>query len=117
MMIIAVTGGRDWRDPAFVSRHLHSFREKHGIAEMHEGGADGWDSWCRQWARAHGIQVITYWANWEKHGKASGPIRNKLILDRAKPDWLIAGPGGKGTANMISQAEARNIPIWHCRIS
>lgn len=114
-MIIAVTGGRDWNDPNLVSRSLREFNAQHGIDEIHEGGADGWDSWCRQWGRANGFQVITYWANWQAYGRAAGALRNTLILDRAKPRWLVAGPGGKGTANMIMQAEARGIPIWHCR--
>lgn len=110
-MIVAVTGGRNWSDPAFVSRCLWSVHAKSPISELHEGGANGWDSWCRQWARAGGIQVITYWANWEAHGKAAGHIRNGLILDRAKPKVLLAGPGGHGTANMIRQAEERGIKV------
>lgn len=111
-MIVAVAGGRDFNDPAFVSRILWGFHSSNGITEMHEGGAKGWDSWCRQWARNQGIQVITYWANWEKHGKAAGHMRNGLILERAKPECLIAGPGGRGTANMVMQATKLGIRIY-----
>ncbi len=110
-MIVAVTGGRDWNDPRFVSQSLMAFNDARPITELHEGGAEGWDGWCRQWARNHGIQVITYWANWEKHGKAAGHIRNGLILTKSGAQVLLAGPGGKGTANMISQAEKRGLEI------
>lgn len=109
-MIVAVTGGRNWNDPSFVGRCLWSFHDRHVISELHEGGADGWDSWCRQWARSRGIDVFTYWYN-SGRGKAGGPYRNGLILDRAKPKVLLAGPGGHGTANMIRQAEERGIKV------
>lgn len=111
-MIIAVTGGREWRDPSYVSRVLYGFHGRHTITELHEGGANGWDRLCREWAQSRGIDVITYWANWTKYGKAAGHKRNGFLLDRAKPQALLAGPGGPGTANMIMQARERNITVY-----
>jgi hypothetical protein len=39
-------------------------------------------------------------------------VRNGLILEKAKPEYLIAGPGGRGTANMVMQATKLGIRIY-----
>lgn len=112
-MIVAVTGGRNFLNGTFVYQVLRAFHSKHNIAELHEGGARGWDMCCRYKALDLGIYTITHWANWNgPKGKGAGIERNTLMLDRAKPEALIAGPGGKGTANMIMQAEQRGIKVY-----
>lgn len=110
-MIVAVTGGRDCWDRRLHWQTFSAFHAKYKITELHEGGANGWDRLSRDWALRMGIQAITYWANWEGLGKRAGHERNRLLLDRAKPEWLIAGPGGQGTANMVKQATERGIKI------
>jgi UDP-N-acetylmuramoylalanine-D-glutamate ligase len=57
------------------------------------------------------IPVETYEADWDTHGKAAGPIRNKRMLDEGKPDLVVAFPGGRGTANMISQARKAGVEV------
>lgn len=115
-MIVAVTGGRMVWDRALVRRTLLRFENFNGkITELHEGGANGWDRLCREYAEDNGIDCVTHWANWKKYGKPGGCIRNGKLLDRAKLEWLIAGPGGPGTANMIKQAGERGIKIFHAQ--
>lgn len=84
--------------------HKFTFRVVHG-------GATGADSAAGDWAKSNGVKVTSYPANWKKHGKSAGPIRNKQMLDECDPDIVVALPGGKGTANMVAQAEERNIPV------
>jgi hypothetical protein len=57
--------------------------------------------------------VERYPADWEKHGKAAGPIRNKQMLDEGKPDLVIAflAPNSRGTKNMIEQAQKAGVPV------
>lgn len=57
--------------------------------------------------------VERYPADWNKHGKAAGPIRNKQMLEEGKPDLVIAflAPNSRGTANMIRQAEKAGVPV------
>lgn len=115
-MIVAVTGGRNCWDRALHYQTMRRFEAQIGqITELHEGGANGWDRLCRGYAEDYGIDCVTHWGNWRKHGKSAGHIRNGQILDRAKPEWLIAGPGGPGTANMIKQAGERGIKIFHAQ--
>lgn len=76
-----------------------------------QGGARGADQGAADWGKSEGVKVMEFKANWKKHGKAAGPIRNSKMIKEGKPDIVIAFEGGKGTQNMISQAEAEGIPI------
>lgn len=110
-MIIIVCGGRDFDDETFIFAALDHFNKKHPVSLVIEGGAKGADAIGGQWARMRGIDCWRVAADWDKHGKAAGPIRNRLMLDM-KPDALIAFPGGKGTNNMIEQATSQGVNIW-----
>lgn len=107
---IAVTGGRGYNDKATIYRVLDILNAARRISKLIEGGATGVDRLCRQWAIDRGISYETVEAEWSKHGKAAGPLRNGWMLDR-NPDLVVAFPGGRGTANMKNQTRARNIPL------
>jgi hypothetical protein len=53
------------------------------------------------------IEVVACPADWEKHGKAAGPLRNEEMLIDYKPKRVIAFPGGKGTADMKHRVRNR----------
>lgn len=76
-----------------------------------QGGAKGVDTFAREWAVTY--PAIKRWvakADWDRYGKSAGPIRNKRMLDWG-PDLVVAFPGGKGTANMIKQAEDAGVKV------
>lgn len=81
------------------------------------GGAKGADSLAEDYATINGCAFTEYPADWNKHGKAAGPIRNQQMLDEGKPDLVVAFPGGNGTADMVSRAkkagvEVRQVTDW-----
>jgi len=45
------------------------------------------------------------------HGRAAGPVRNAQMLAEGKPDFVVAFPGGRGTADMCKQARARGVKV------
>ena len=60
------------------------------------------------------IEAVSYKgfpADWKKHGKAAGGIRNQQMLDEGKPDLVIAFPGGTGTADMIRRARKAGVEV------
>ena len=112
-MRILVCGGRDFTDEELVNRILNQFYNEHGqeyITIIH-GGAKGADSLAGKWGKESGVPVEVYPADWKKHGRAAGPIRNKQMLDEGKPDIVIAFKGGKGTRNMITQAKENGFMV------
>lgn len=81
-----------------------------GIEIIH-GGAKGADLWADYWAVHNFCPVHEFKADWDKHGKSAGPIRNQQMLDEGKPDLVIAFPGGRGTEDMKARARKAGVKV------
>src|ERR1700743_1331391 len=103
-MKIAVTGGRDYCNKARVYQVLDAAVDRLGMTFLMQGGADGADYLAWQWTDERGFPCGSFPADWSKHGKKAGPIRNQRMIDEGKPEIVIAFPGGKGTQDMIARA-------------
>ena len=117
-MRLLVCGGRDFVNVPLLWRLLDWLDKDGEVRVVIEGASDdvtgpfqGADYWAHQWALARQKPTVRAHADWRKHGKAAGPIRNKAMIDEHKPDWLIAFPGGRGTSNMIRQAQDAGIHV------
>lgn len=113
MSVVAVTGGRDYRDIDRVFAELRAIHtsDRGPITKLIQGGAKGADRIAVAWADNHMIEVVTYPADWELYGRMAGPIRNREMLDDGKPDVLVAFPGGKGTASCVREARKLGIEV------
>lgn len=107
---LGVTGGRHYTDMDRVFAALNMIHAEFRIKTLIEGGADGLDSLAHEWAKAHDVQIETYDADWDKHGRAAGPIRNAKMAEVI--DALAAFPGGAGTASMKREAAKRGKVIY-----
>lgn len=102
MTELVFTGGRDYTDEKTIARIFNYFRPD----IVHIGDCPtGLDNLVKNHCEFYGIKYFKYCANWNKHGKAAGPIRNKEMLVVAACDLLIAFPGGRGTTNCIKEAK------------
>lgn len=120
-MRVLVTGGRGAQ--AFEDRMwlyaglnlLHAHPQLGPITEIIEGGATGFDhhamNWV-MWRRACGdrIELTEVPAQWEKHGRSAGYIRNAEMA-KMRPDLVLECPGGKGTANMAEVAKVAGLKV------
>ena len=100
-MKVLICGGRNYNDRERLYGQMNSLHREHLIDLVMHGGASGADSLGGDWARDAGVQYIVFPANWQRDGRAAGPIRNKRMLVEGKPDLVVAFPGGKGTAHMV----------------
>lgn len=110
-MRVLVCGGRDFSDHVSVSKTLGALAAEFGALTVIEGGARGADMLARRWADYHGHAIQTFQADWSKHGRAAGPIRNQQMLDEGRPDLVLAFPGGRGTADMMNRAKAAGVCV------
>jgi len=76
------------------------------------GGATGADAMALQYAIEKNIEHHVFMANWVKHGRSAGPIRNQQMITEGKPDIVIAFPGGKGTADMVRRAKLCGVKVY-----
>lgn len=103
-MRVLVCGGRDFNEKEVVYKLLNKIDAETPIASIIHGCAKGADSLAGEWARDYGKFEWKFPADWEKHGKAAGPIRNVEMLHATTPDLVVAFPGGRGTQHMVDLA-------------
>jgi len=82
------------------------------ITEVVSGCAKGVDTLGEQWASWNKIPLKKFPADWSKHGRAAGPIRNQEMADYA--DALIAIPSESsvGTKDMIHKARKAGLSVF-----
>ena len=118
-MRILICGSRDYTNKQRIREAILFYKPPVVI----EGEARGADTLARKVAEELGIEIAKnskgergFPADWNKYGKAAGPIRNKQMLDEGKPDLVLAFFSGKyedskGTKNMVEQAIAASVIV------
>jgi len=110
-MKVIIAGSRSITDIEEVASAIYSMLiEKRllSIDEVVSGGAKGVDELGERWAADTGLDCKVFPANWDKHGRSAGILRNIEMADYA--DALIAIWDGKskGTSHMILEMHKRN---------
>lgn len=108
-MKLVVAGGRDVHLSDKDYQVLEKVVNKMDIDEIITGGATGVDTDAIEWAKARGVKTRIFAAEWERHGRMAGPIRNREMALYA--DVLLHFPGGKGTQSMIMEARSKNLLV------
>ncbi len=100
---LAIIGGRDFQDYELVKATVAKVKSE--IVAIVSGGAKGADSLAERYAREHGIPVEVYPADWNKHGRRAGFLRNQDIISAC--DAVIAFWDGvsAGTRSSIEIAD------------
>jgi hypothetical protein len=109
---VLVCGGRNFEDRAMLFRVLDSLHDQTPFGVVIHGMARGADRLADHWALYNHIPVYRFHALWLKQGNAAGPIRNQRMLDKGRPDCVIAFPGGNGTKDMIRKAIGAGLPVY-----
>ena len=127
-MRVLVCGGRDFANAALLESLLDQKHSELDFTVLIHRAAVGADTLAGEWAQSRGIDVASCPAQWSVHDPnwcrcsnsrrphcpSAGARRNAQMLQDAKPDLVIAFPGGNGTADMVRRAEAAGVAT--CRI-
>lgn len=120
---VLITGSRGWTDKGIIRSALldwHASGVVHGGCPLRNLAPVGklpiWasaDGLADQVAKELGIPVISYPADWHRHGLRAGVIRNVEMLDKEKPDVVLAFWDGvsHGTQHMITVARKRGYRV------
>lgn len=112
---VLVCGDRNWTDPIIIMNELVKVMGNQGIEVVIEGEANGADTLGRQAAERLGLTVLKFPADWRKHGRSAGPIRNQQMLKEGRPTLVLAFhpflKNSKGTKHMVDIAMKAGIPV------
>jgi len=103
-MIVLVTGDRDWTNEIVIKDTIG--RMSDSITTLVHGNAKGADRIAAKIALSLKIPVRSFPAQWDTHGLAAGPIRNRQMLKETHPEIVLAFhddiENSKGTKDMIN---------------
>ncbi len=111
MIRVIVCGSRTFSNSDQVDKRLNSLLEELGEFELVTGhcptGADKLAEDWREWS-VKKVPLMTFPAEWLKHGKSAGPRRNRVMCSYAGSEgrciaFRSAGES-RGTDNMIQLA-------------
>lgn len=111
-MKVVIAGSRHLDDTALVDKAIALSGMENQIAEVVCGGAFGVDTSGALWAMSHDVPIVTFNADWGKHGRAAGAIRNGEMADYSDMAIIIWDGKSHGTANMIEQMRKRGKPTF-----
>ena len=101
----------------FRSTLLEAIEEaQFDITEVVSGGAKGVDRLGEQYAMIRNIPLHIYEADWERNGRAAGPLRNKKMAENAEALIAIWDGVSRGTKNMIETAEKHGLLVYVKRV-
>lgn len=110
--MVLVCGSRDWTDAGAIAARLSALPGEHEQIWVLHGAARGADRIAAVEATALGFTVKAYPADWDRHGKSAGFLRNVQMLEE-EPDLVLAFQidGSRGTQHTIDEARKRGIPV------
>jgi hypothetical protein len=111
-MRVIIAGSRYGISYETVVRFIRLCPVHLSISEVVSGCANGVDAHGERWAEENGIPVKLFPADWQKHGKQAGILRNVEMARYA--DGLIAIWSGesKGTKHMIDIAKKKGLVVY-----
>jgi len=123
-MILAISGSR-YATPQydteasievgrnFVARIVDDFyrRTRWNVEKMVFGDAKGVDWGAKWWCRQNDFPYEEFEADWNRHGKSAGILRNKEIANVADGLLAIRFDESSGTTHMIKEMNDRGKPV------
>lgn len=112
MARIIIAGSRTFDDYELLCHVMdHLTRKMTDVTVLSGACPDGADPLGEKWAWRWWWTVERYHAEWDKHGKGAGIIRNKEMVKAAS--HLVAFWNGKspGTKDIIEQARKANLKV------
>jgi hypothetical protein len=115
-MKLIIAGSRDLSEEMIYAELVQLRISDHAMVQADEivsGCARGADTAGEMYADFYGIPVKKFPADWDTHGKAAGPIRNKQMAQYADAALIFMKRGGTpGSKNMKDHMHRMKKKVW-----
>lgn len=108
---VLVTGSRDWSEVAPIAALVDSLPLD---AVVMHGNQRGADLIVDGLARARGLEVVPFDADWDRFGRSAGPRRNRRMVAEGKPTEAHAFPllRSVGTWDCVAVCRRAGLRVW-----
>lgn len=100
MTIVMITGCRTWANQYLIHRALSGLPRQTTVIH---GGCRGADMMADEAARSLGLSVEVFPADWNKHKRKAGPIRNRQMAEKCSRAIAFWDLESAGTRDAIQQ--------------
>jgi len=112
-MKVIVAGSRQLNTFDMVEEAIDDFwLMGNEITEIVSGGARGVDRLGERYAQENKIPLKVFPAEWDKHGKAAGAIRNDQMANYADALIAVWDEVSRGTGHMINSARRKGLLVY-----
>lgn len=109
-MRVIIAGSRTIKDKVVVAQAIQE--SMYDITEIISGGAGGVDHCGKVLGNEMGIPVRRYLPDWDRHGKAAGPIRNQVMAENADALILVWDGHSPGSKSMREIALSKKLLLY-----
>ena len=114
---VVVAGCRNFADYARLKAELSAYFLSLAPCTVIivSGCAAGADALGERYAAEHGLAIERFPADWERYGRAAGPMRNRQMAKAADAVIVFWDGRSRGTKSMIECAKKENKPckiVW-----
>lgn len=112
MMKLLIAGSRDYPVMGNFLSKMADLVTMYGMpSEVVSGNCHtGADKFGEAWAATYNTPVKMFPADWQKHGKAAGPIRNQEMAKYCDRAIIFWDGQSRGSKNMIEELQKQNKP-------
>lgn len=108
---ILITGSRTWTDHARIRAALAAWRSRYPDAVLVHGAARGADSIAAAIWTSWGLPVEAHPADWHRHGRAAGLLRNRrMVALGAQVCLAFIRDHSAGASHAATLADTAGIP-------
>ena len=120
MMKIIIAGSRSLSNYELVARECDRFIGEYfsdcDIEVVSGSCGHGADAIGEKYAADRGYPVVKFPADWNRHGRTAGPIRNAQMADYANAAIVFWDGKSRGSMNMISLAQKKGLVVKVVRV-
>ena len=108
---VIVCGGRDFSDLGLMTQILNHYIGGYAKTkvELVSGGARGADTLAIYYGAINHIPINVYYADWNRHGKRAGYLRNAKMAQVATHCIAFWDGKSRGTKHMIDLARKNSL--------
>ena len=111
MFKVIIAGGRDFNNYDLLKKKVNKILSNKSEIEIVSGTANGADKLGERYAKEFNLNLKQFPADWNKHGKRAGYLRNKDMSIYADACICFWDSKSKGTEHMINLAKSQGIPL------